>query len=147
MKIIRTLQLCLFIAVFLLGTVIFTGCANNMTPIDPNSGNNTNPSKQFTDDVKVTYNYSDTDKVQLSNSNVTLKIGQRLILEPAQGLTQNTRFKSSGDTFIGNILKQEEQKDGTRVIFTAIKTGKGKIQVIPNTTDDSRAADLWVTVQ
>ncbi|WP_425058949.1 hypothetical protein [Sporomusa carbonis] len=127
--------------------LLIVGCAN-LTPVEPQPSP-TSPSKQTTEkDVKVTYNYNATDKVQLSANNIVLKVGQRLILEPAQGLTKNTRFSSSGEYFFGDIMQQEtNQQETGRVIFIAKKPGKGKLQIIPNTNETARAVDLWVTVE
>ncbi|MBP2625346.1 MAG: hypothetical protein H6Q68_57 [Firmicutes bacterium] len=134
----------------LLSTILFlSGCTNNMTPVDPQPYP-TNPAKPVTEgtDIKVTYNYGDTDKVQLSANDLILRVGQRLILEPAPGLSKNTRFVSSGEFFIGNVMKQEiDEKNSNRVVFTAIKAGKGVLQIIPNTNQTDRAVDLVVTVQ
>ena len=147
-----------FIGILLSTILVVSGCTNNLTPVDPQptpspsspSPSPTIPSKPTTEgsDVKVTYNYNDTDKVQLSNNNLVLKVGQKLILEPAPGLTKNTRFLSSGTYFFGNVMKQETgDKSGNRVVFTAIKAGKGVLQIIPNTNQTDRATDLSVTVQ
>jgi len=129
-------------------SLILVGCSNNMTPLDQNQTTPGNPpSKQYNEnEMKVTYNYGDTDQVQLSNNNIVMKVGQKLILEPAPGLTKTTRFSSSGENFIGDIMEKQEEQNTGRVVFTATKPGKGKIQIIPNTTEVNRAVDLWVTV-
>ncbi|XEQ94700.1 hypothetical protein SCACP_35990 [Sporomusa carbonis] len=136
-----------FVGLLLSVMLLIVGCAN-LTPVEPQPSP-TSPSKQTTEkDVKVTYNYNATDKVQLSANNIVLKVGQRLILEPAQGLTKNTRFSSSGEYFFGDIMQQEtNQQETGRVIFIAKKPGKGKLQIIPNTNETARAVDLWVTVE
>ena len=133
----------------LLSTMLFIGGCTNLTPVDPQPSP-TIPAKPLTEasDVTVTYNYNDTDKVQLSNNNLVLKVGQKLILQPAPGLTQNTRFVSSGENFIGTIMKQETMdNNANKVVFTAIKPGKGVLQVIPNTNQTNRAVNLSITVQ
>jgi len=140
-----------FFVVILLSTILFLSGCTNMTPLDPQTSPNT-PAKSLTDgtDLKVTYSYNDsgTDKVQLSTNNLILKVGQKLILEPAPGLTTNTRFVSSGQYFFGTVMKQETSDGGgNRVVFTAIKPGKGILQIIPNTDQTDRAVDLSVTVQ
>lgn len=136
---------CIAAICLVLYTLLLGGCTNNMTPVNPTPGES--PTKQYNEnEFKVTYNYGDTGKVQLSNNNIVLKVGQKLILEPSPGLTKVTRFSSSGETYIGDILKQEEQKDNGRVVFSAVKPGKGKVQVIPNTTEVDRSSDLWITV-
>ena len=121
-----------------------------MNPLTPETQQPASPAKQISDtsDYTVTYTYTDIGKVQLSANNVILKVGQKLILVPALNLTTNTRFTSSGADYIGDFLNQEssDQNSG-KVIFTAIKPGKGKLQVVPNTSEVDRAADLWVTVQ
>ena len=77
-----------------------------------------------------------------------LNVGDRLVLQPAPGLTKNTRFTSTGKYFIGTIMKQEADKPNSgQVVFTAVKPGKGQLQVIPDTDKTDRAVDLWVTVQ
>jgi len=136
---------------FLVGTFLlaflFLGGCTNLTPVDPQPNI---PAKPLTDatDFKVTYNYNDTNKVQLSANNLVLKVGQKLTIEPAPGLTTNTRFVSSGEYFIGNIMKQEtDDKSSNKVVFTAINPGKGILQIIPNTDQTDRAVDLSVTVQ
>ena len=95
----------------------------------------------------VIYNYGSTGKVELSANNLTLKIGQKLTLQPAKGLTQNTRFTSSGENFFGDVMRQEPEQSIGRAVFTAIKAGKGKLQIIPNTDETARATDFWVTVE
>jgi hypothetical protein len=137
------------IGILVLATLALGGCTNNLTPVDPQPAPTT-PAKPVTEtkDLRVTYNYNDTDKVQLSANNLVLKVGQRLILEPAPGLSKNTRFVSSGEHFIGTIMKQEtSDQDANKVVFTAITPGKGKLQIIPNTNQTERAVDLWVTVE
>lgn len=138
--------------VLLSGSLFLGGCTNNITPTDPQSPySSTPPTKQANPiaDVTVTYSYGDTGVVQLSDNNLTLKVGQRLALQPAAGLTKSTRFLSSGgENFFGDIMKQDaNQQDSTRATFTAINPGKGKLQIIPNNTETDRATDLWVTVQ
>lgn len=131
------------------GVLFLAGCANvNPTnPQTPYPAPPAEPAKQASQ-YKVTYHYNDTDQVQLSANNFVLKVGDKLILQPAPGLTQNTHFTSSGEYFFGDIFKQDtDQKESGQVVFTAIKPGKGKLQIIPNSNDTARAADLWVTVQ
>ncbi|HWR45713.1 hypothetical protein [Sporomusa sp.] len=129
----------------LLVSLLFSGCTN-MTPVDPQG---TTPPKQTTDtqEYRVTYNYGDTGPVQLSANNIVLTVGQKLILVPAAGLTKNTRFTSGGEYFLGDIMQQEGDTGTGQVVFVAKKPGKGKLQVIPNTSETDRATDLWVTVQ
>lgn len=151
MKTIRFKYFLSCVVIVLLSCCVFIGgCTNNMTPVNPTPSTpapGNPPSKQFNEnEFKVIYNYGDTGPVQLSNNNIVMKIGQKLILEPAPGLTKTTRFSSSGADFIGNIMQKEEEQDTGRVVFTATKPGKGKVQIIPNTTDTNRAVDLWVTV-
>lgn len=136
----------------LLSFVLLLGGCTNINPTDPQQPPYSPPSAgqppQTGGDVTVTYNYNATDKVQLSANNIMLKTGQKLIIKPVRGLTENTRFTSSGENFFGDIMKQEENPQASgQVVFTAIKTGKGKLQIIPNTNDLDRAVDLWVTVQ
>ncbi|SEP22807.1 hypothetical protein [Propionispora vibrioides] len=142
------------VAIVLLTVLLFAGGCTDINPIDQTSPSSPSPTPKPPSqvvtpaEVKVIYKYGDTGPVQLTNANVTLKPGQKLILEPAAGLTKNTRFRSSGDTYIGDIVKQEQEgKDAGRVVFTALKAGKGKLQIIPNSTEENRAADLWITVQ
>ncbi|SFL98969.1 hypothetical protein [Pelosinus propionicus] len=150
----------LTIGLFLSAAFFLGGCTNlnPVTPVDPTPSPTTpaapttppSPTKPVNDlkDIKVVYNYNDNEKVQLSANNLMLKVGQKLILEPAPGLTQNTRFTSSGEYFFGDILKQETGGPETgKAIFTAIAPGKGKLTIIPNTTEIKRASELWVTVQ
>lgn len=126
-------------------SLILAGCTNNMTPVNPTPS--IPPSRQFNEnEIKVVYNYDNTNKVQLSNNNLMLKIGQKLILEPAQGLTKITKFSSAGETFIGNIMERQEEQSTGRVVFIATKPGKGMIKIIPNQTEVDRATELWVTV-
>jgi PBP1b-binding outer membrane lipoprotein LpoB len=132
----------------LAGSVLLGGCSN-INPVEPRPPYTLPPAPPTeAKDVKVTYNYNATDKVQLSANNIVLKVGQKLILEPARGLTTNTRFTSSGEYFFADVMKQEgnAQANG-KAIFIAEKPGKGKLQIIPNTNDTSRAIDFWVTVQ
>jgi len=139
----------IFFVGLLLATLFLFGGCTNLTPVDPQSSPNL-PATPITEvtDLKVTYNYTDTDKVQLSANNLVLKVGQKLTIEPAPGLTKNTRFVSSGEYFIGNIMKQETgDTSSNKVVFTAITPGKGILQIIPNTDQTARAVDLVVTVQ
>lgn len=145
--------LSIFLGLALTAMLLLGGCTN-ITPTEPTpsptSPSPTSPAKPVTDVtvVRVTYSYGATDKVQLSNNNLVLKVGQTLILEPAPGLTTNTRFTSSGENFFGNVMKQDATgQDNTKASFTAIAPGKGKLTIIPNTNDTARATDLWVTVQ
>lgn len=132
---------------------ILASCTD-VTPLTPQAPNATLPPTDKPgqvsglEDYIVTYNYSDTGPVQLSENNISLKVGQKLILQPAAGFTGNTRFTSSGENFWGDIMQQQSaaQQTGTAQ-FTAIKAGKGKLTIIPNGTDTARAADLWATVQ
>jgi len=132
------------------GSLLLGGCTN-INPLEPQPPYSTTPPSKPSDqadEFKVTYNYNATDKVQLSANNITLKVGQKLILEPAPGLTKNTRFTSSGEYFFGDIMQQQgDPKETGKAIFVAIKPGKGKLQIIPNSTEVDRAVDLWVTVQ
>lgn len=140
-----------------LALMILLGGCTNITPLDPaptptpsTSPSPTLPAQPIPDitDVRITYSYGTTDKVQLSANNVPLKVGQKLILEPAPGLSVNTRFTSSGENFFGAVMKQETGgSDNTKATFIAIAPGKGKLTIIPNTNDTARSTDLWVTVQ
>ncbi|HMM20415.1 MAG TPA: hypothetical protein PKA10_06725 [Selenomonadales bacterium] len=134
------------VALLLLAGWLLAGCTNT-TPTDrpPYSlppGSSTSPK-----DIVVTYNYHDTDKVQLSDNNISLSVGQKLILRPAPGLTKNTRFTSSGQYFFGEVMKQDNPQETGKATFTAIKPGKGRLQIIPSTDQVDRATDLWVTVK
>lgn len=133
-----------FLAALLLLISFCLGGCTNLQPLEPQT-----PGKQTTEpgSYTVTYSYGSTDPVQLSANNLTLKVGQKLILQPAPGFSGSTRFASSGEYFFGDIMKQDPGQDSTKVTFTAIKPGKGKLQVIPNTDDTARATDLWVTVE
>ena len=131
--------------------LLLSGCAN-ITPTEPEPPPippvPTVPPADSASPMKVSYSYADTGNVQLSANNLTLKLGQQLVLEPAAKMTGRTRFVSSGESYIGDILRQEsDQAPTTQVIFTAIKAGKGKLQIIPNMTETERATDLWVTVE
>ena len=132
----------LMISVSLLTILLLAGCTN-LQPLEPQT-----PGKSVTetDTYTVTYNYGENDKVQLSANNLTLKVGQKLVLQPAPGLTKNTRFTSSGENFFGDVMQQDQQQTG-KAVFTAIKPGKGRLQIIPDTDKTDRATDLWVTVQ
>ncbi len=145
MQLIRTATILLISSGLILG-----GCTN-INPINPPSPYSALPPSGQSNtgqDYTVTYNYRDTGPVQLSANNIVLKVGQKLILQPAPGLTKNTRFVSSGENFWGNVMKQESDPQASgKAIFTAIKPGKGKLQIIPDTDKVDRAVDLWVTVQ
>lgn len=145
-KIAQTVTLLLLVASLLIG-----GCTTDMTPVEPqNPTVPPSPPKQTTgvQEYKVTYNYGDTGPVQLSANNLVLKVGQKLILQPAAGLTKNTRFTSGNDNFWGDVMQQEGEQSSTgQLVFVAKQAGKGKLQIIPNSTETGRATDLWVTVQ
>lgn len=128
------------------GSLLLGGCGD-ITPTVPQSS--TPPTSSLNDNsVKVVYNYNDTDKVQLSDNNIVVKVGQQLIIQPAPGLTADTHFTSSGDNFFGDIMQQQtNQPDNGKLVFLATKPGKGKLTIIPNNNDTARATDLWVTVQ
>lgn len=134
----------------LLGGILLSACAN-INPVDPQPSYPGVPPGGQTGggrDYVVTYNYGDSGQVQLSDNNIALSVGQRLVLQPAKGLTKKTRFTSSGEYFFGDIMQQQgdPQADG-KAVFAAIKPGKGRLQIIPNTNETNRAVDLWVTVQ
>lgn len=136
-----------FFAVLLLsGTLLLGGCVNLTQTGSPSTPSAPSGPSTGAGEVKVVYNYNDTDKVQLSSNDIVLKVGEKLILQPAAGLTKNTRFTSAGKHFIGDIMKQETGQDG-RVVFTAVKAGKGQLQIIPDTDKVDRATDLRVTVE
>jgi len=145
-KIVQAVTLLLLVTTLLIG-----GCTNNMTPVEPqNPTVPPSPAKQTTDvqEYNVTYNYGDTGPVQLSANNLVLKIGQKLILQPAPGLTKNTHFTSGNDNFWGDVMQQEGDQSSTgQLVFVAKQAGKGKLQIIPNSTETDRATDLLVTVQ
>lgn len=127
--------------------LIMPGCLSNLNPVEPQQPSYNTPAQQASD-FTVVYNYTDTGKVQLSANNLVMQVGQKLTLQPGPGLTSNTRFVSSGENFFGDIMQQENtQNDTTKAVFTAIKKGKGKLQIIPNTNETDRAEDLWVTVE
>jgi hypothetical protein len=149
MKLLNRRFIFIAIAVLVSGSLLLTGCTN-LNPTNPPAPHSyTPPAGQPTQpqDITVTYNYDDTSPVQLSANNLTMSVGQKLILQPAPGLTKDTRFTSSGDNFWGDIMKQEGDTSSGKAVFTAIKAGKGRLQIIPNATDTDRAVDLWVTVQ
>jgi hypothetical protein len=132
-----------------LSIILLSGCSTNLNPLTPPPPP-TPPTRQIidTNDYTVTFTYTASGSVKLSANNVLLRIGQKLILQGAPNLAANTRFSSSAPDFVGDFLKQDtSQQTSGKVVFTAIKRGKGKLQVIPNTNDVARAADLWVTVQ
>lgn len=126
-------------------SLFLSGCSD-VRPID--SKEPTSPGAvQSVSAVKVIYNYSNTGEVQLSANNVTLRVGQQLILQPAAGLTKKTRFMSSGEAFFNNVMELVKTQDDTKLTFVAKAPGKGKLQIIPNYTETNRAVDFWVTVQ
>lgn len=127
---------------FILAFSLLLGGCSDVRPIDSNPG-----SVESSSAVKVTYNYSDSGQVQLSDNNITLAVGQKLILEPAPGLSKKTRFMSSGENFFNDVMAQESSADSTKLTFVAKKPGKGKLQIIPNYTETNRAVDFWVNVK
>lgn len=151
MKVLRSNRFIYFAISLLVLSFVLGGCSgNNLNPIDPQKPTVPPDSGKPVEmkDVVITYNYGENDKVQLSANNITMKVGQRLILQPAKGLTKNTRFSSSGGpNFFGDYLQQEEQQPTGKIAFIAKSPGKGKLQIIPNTSESERATDLWVTVQ
>jgi hypothetical protein len=147
MKTIRTKRLAFAAAVIMLsGTLLLGGCVNMVSTDAPSPSVLTPGQSTGAYDAKITYNLDSTGKLELSANNIVLKAGQTLLLQPGQGFTGSARFTSSGEYFFGDIMKQEQGQNG-KVIFTAIKTGKGKLQIIPNGTDLEKATDLWVTVE
>ncbi len=140
-----------FITLILSIAITFSGC--NLTPTDQKpyllSPADESPAPaEMADAVKVTYTYGDTGDVKLSATTVTLKVGQRLILEPAAGFSGRTRFVSSGEGYIGNMLQQAANPNPSQqIVFTAVQAGTGKLQIIPNMTETDRAANLTVTVR
>ena len=128
--------------------ILLSGCNLTQTDQKPYSLMPSTDSTVTADTVAVTYSYTDTSGIQLSANPVTLKTGQKLVLEPAPGFSGRTRFVSSGEGYIGGFMRQEaDPNPSTRVVFTAIKPGTGKLQIIPNMTETNRAADLTITVQ
>ncbi|MDT8902710.1 hypothetical protein [Anaeroselena agilis] len=147
MNTMRTKKAASFFAVLLLsGTLLLGGCVNLTQTDSPSTPSVPSGPSTGAREVKVVYNYNDTDKVQLSGNDLVLKVGEKLVLQPAAGLTKNTRFKSAGKYFIGDIMKQETDQHG-KVVFTAVKAGKGQLQIIPDTDKEDRAVDLRVTVE
>lgn len=147
-KLIQTASILLLVCSLLIG-----GCSD-LTPVEPQNPTSptspTTPPKQTPNvqEIKVTYNYSATGPVVLSANNVALKVGQKLILQPAPGLTGNTRFRSGNDNFFGDVMEQQgDQNASGQLVFIAKKPGKGKLQIIPNGTEEARSTDFWVTVQ
>lgn len=139
------------LGLLLTGMLLITGC-DNFRRIEPRPAPTTPttpapPGKQPVQDFVVTYNYNNTDKVQLSANDIVLQVGQRLILQPAPGLTGETRFTSSGEYFFGDIMQPVANQPSGKAVFTAIKPGKGRLQIIPNGTETGRASNLLVTVQ
>jgi hypothetical protein len=134
-----------YIFVLLISGLFLTACTD-VTPLTPQAPNAALPPTDRPSQVSgledyiVTYNYSDTGPVELSENNIVLKVGQKLILQPATGFTVNTRFSSSGENFWGDIMQQQSssQQTGTAE-FTAIKAGKGKLTITPNNIDTARA--------
>lgn len=144
MKIIPTKSMIkVAFGIILSGILLIAGC-DTFRQIEPRP---TPTQPQSAPDFVVTFNYNNTDKVQLSANDFVLKVGQRLILQPAPGLTGETHFTSSGEDFFGDIMKQETDQPPGKAVFTAIKPGKGRLQIIPNSTETERATDLLVTVQ
>ncbi len=146
MNTMRTKSVNFFAVLLLSGALLLGGCVNLTQTGSPSSPSAPSGPSTGAGEVKVVYNYNDTDKVQLSENDLVLKVGEKLILQPAAGLTKNTRFKSAGKYFIGDIMKQETGQDG-RVVFTAVKAGQGELQIIPDTDKTDRAVDLRVTVE
>lgn len=144
MRINKYCKTAVFLTALALSACLLVSGCTNLRPLEPQS-----PGKQTgeANNYVVTYNYGSTDKVQLSANNLTLKVGQKLTLQPAPGLTQNTRFTSSGENFFGDVMQQDPGQDSSKATFTAIKPGKGRLQIIPNTDQVDRAVDLWVTVE
>ena len=136
-------QITLIAAVLLLLSGLVLSSCTNLTPLTPVAPNSSLLSGE--QDYTVTYNYSDDGPIKLSANNIVLATGKRLILQPASSaLGGKLRFISTG-----NVMKQEgdTQKAG-QTVFTAIKPGKGKVQIIPTTTRaNNRAIDLLVTVK
>lgn len=146
MNTMRTKSASFFAVLLLSGALLLGGCVNLTQTGSPSAPSAPSGPSTGAGEVKVVYNYNDTDKVQLSANDLVLKVGEKLILQPAAGLTKNTRFKSAGKYFIGDIMKQETGQDG-RVVFTAVKAGQGELQIIPDTDKTDRAVDLRVTVE
>ena len=133
-------------AVLLLtGALLLGGCVNQVSTDSPATLPGGSPAP--TGGAKVVYNYGDTGPVKLSDNNIVLKVGEKLVLQPAAGLTKNTRFSSSGEYFFADVMKQENQPSDGKLVFSAVKPGKGRLQIIPNSTETDRAVDLWVTVE
>ena len=145
--IIRNLQITrIAMLSFVLAFTLFLGGCSNVRPID--SQTSTPPVLGQSDKaVKVTYSYNDSGEVKLSANNISLKVGQQLLLEPAVGLSKKTRFMSSGENFFSDVMEQVKTQDETKLVFVAKAPGKGKLQIIPNYTEVERAIDFWVTVQ
>lgn len=131
----------------ILAFTLFLGGCSDVRPIDSQPPANPPVLGETDQSVRVTYNYGDNGEVKLSANNITLKVGQQLILEPAAGLTKKTRFMSSGQFFFNDIMEQVKTQDQTKLIFVAKTAGKGKLQIIPNYTETERAKDFWVTVK
>lgn len=148
MKIRNQRTTLLFLVLLVLAISLTLGGCSDVRPIDSKPPTSPPAAGQSADLVKITYNYGDKGAVQLSDNNITLKVGQKLILQPVSGLTQKTRFLSSGEFFFNDVMEQEKtQPEEGKLIFVAKKSGKGKLQIIPNYTETDRAVDFWVTVK
>lgn len=144
MKTSRSRTTAVAAVVLLAGALLLGGCVNFVSTDSPATlPGGATPSAG----AKVVYSYGDTGPVQLSANNIVLKVGEKLVLQPAAGLTGNTRFSSAGQYFFYDIVKKVEQPDSTKLVFEAVKPGKGKLQIIPSGDQTDRATDLWVTVE
>lgn len=140
--------------ILVISTSLLLSACTNLIPVQPQQPQppvtpppSSNQPSQITD-YKVIYNYNDTNKVQLSANDLVLKVGDKLTLVPAAGLTKSTRFRSAGEYFFGDIMEQQSTSpESGKVVFVAKKPGKGKLQIIPNNTEIDRATDLMVTVK
>ena len=147
MKIRNQRTTLLALVVLVLAISLTLGGCSDVRPIDSNSPISSPTTGQSGDLTKITYSYGDSGAVQLSANNITLKVGQKLILQPVSGLTQKTRFMSSGEFFFNDVMEQEKtQPEEGKLIFIAKVPGKGKLQIVPNYTETDRAVDFWVTV-
>lgn len=102
-------------------------------------------------EIKVTFAYGDKDKVKLSQSNLTLKVGETLIIEanPPIPPEKKTRFMSTADQNDFNAVMEYDSSESQeqRRVYTAKQPGKGVLKIVPNYGDWDRAAELTVSVE
>ena len=145
MKDYRGFEMLIAIAVLM---VVLVGCGSGLAAASAEK-------------VAEVYYYLDKDNaIAFSKNNFVVQVGQKLVIRRESSAPvelRDSRFMSSaGNENFYDVFKIEESINYTGTekgalhdgaVFTAVKPGVGKLQVVPNYSDWDRARFLIVTVR